>query len=240
MPPDSDENTNPGPEPDAEGRFDQQLLFTLGDAVEPQPFRAITKRDGTEERFSTERIAGAIFEAAKSSGGEDYDHARSLAKAVSIYLGKRLGALTPTVDSVHDAVERVLIYMGHARTALAYSRRRDRDARIRRLRNGDLRVLMDELREASATGNGSNGAHGIHVTSRDGNGAAWKRNTLADYLMDRLDLEEPMAQLIALEVEQQLVRAKRATISAGEIRDLANARSQPLRMPWPSSSPSPP
>ena len=49
---------------------------------------------------------------------------------------------------VHDAVEKVLIEMGHVKTALAYVRYRDKRARIRRLREGDMSSLLSEYAEA--------------------------------------------------------------------------------------------
>ncbi|HOS50586.1 MAG TPA: hypothetical protein PLI10_04120, partial [Bacillota bacterium] len=77
-----------------------------------------------------------------------FNAGRSLASAVAIFLAKKMRGDPPTADDVDDAVERVLIEMGHGRTALVYARYRDRRARVRRLRAGDASPLLNEVAEA--------------------------------------------------------------------------------------------
>ena len=46
----------------------------------------IFKRDGREVNFSIEIIANAIFKAAQSMGGKDYEESLALANQVVVYL----------------------------------------------------------------------------------------------------------------------------------------------------------
>jgi hypothetical protein len=86
--------------------------------------------------FRREKIAEAIFRAAQSVGGEDRFLAEELAGLVAVEtarMGARPGAV-PTIEDVQDAVERVLIEAGHARTAKAYILYRNRRAQARTTR----------------------------------------------------------------------------------------------------------
>lgn len=108
-----------------EGALDIQLaLPTTGELPVPVVHARITKRDGHEADFDTSKIADAIFAAAQSIGGSDRSLARSLAASVSLYLGRQRRAHKLHVSDVDDAVERVLVEMGHERTALAYVQHR--------------------------------------------------------------------------------------------------------------------
>jgi len=90
----------------------------------------IIKRDGRVVPFDKEKITFAILRAAVSVGGRDRDIAEGVAAQVVGILNKRFeeaGASAqtappdhPTVEEVQDAVEKVLIENGHARTAKAY------------------------------------------------------------------------------------------------------------------------
>ena len=80
----------------------------------------IRKRDGREAAFSIEKIANAIFKAAQSCGGRDYDTAFSLAQQVAQYLDESALPDIPTVEVVQDAVEKILIENGQALTAKEY------------------------------------------------------------------------------------------------------------------------
>ena len=76
----------------------------------------IRKRDGRTTDFNVDKIAIAIFKAAQAIGGQDEDMANELAAKVCNYLENDLGISEPTVEQVQDAVEKVLIENGHART----------------------------------------------------------------------------------------------------------------------------
>ena len=77
----------------------------------------IKKRDGRTVAFHSDKIADAVFQAAQAIGGTDRDMAGDIARQVCEYLEQGLGLADPTVEQVQDAVEKVLIDNGHARTA---------------------------------------------------------------------------------------------------------------------------
>jgi len=81
----------------------------------------VRKRDGRLEEFDSERIANAIWKAARAVGGKDRELAKRLSDQVVVELLKRFGEDgVPTVEEIQDLVEKILIENGHARTAKAY------------------------------------------------------------------------------------------------------------------------
>ncbi|WP_333595819.1 ATP cone domain-containing protein, partial [Anaerospora hongkongensis] len=80
----------------------------------------IKKRDGREAFFDESKITEAIFKAAKAVGGADKQLAMELTLDVLRYLKQTCTNEAITVEDVQDAVEKVLIEKGHARTAKAY------------------------------------------------------------------------------------------------------------------------
>lgn len=210
-------------DPRPEGLFDAQMSLPLPFVEAPEPFRTVLKRDGREVPFERAKIANAIFRAAQSIGGDDKDLADSLARAVTIYLTKQLGSHVPTVDHIHDAVERVLIQMAHIRTAFAYARYRDRRARIRRLREGDMRLLLGELEEARGNVAPDRQADLFVRTSSDSM-SSWNRDRIVEALIRETGLDAAMARLVAAEVEQQLDAAGLQTTTTALVRELVAAR----------------
>ncbi|MCD6434520.1 MAG: ribonucleoside triphosphate reductase, partial [Candidatus Diapherotrites archaeon] len=81
----------------------------------------IMKRDGKIVPFNKGKIEAAIWKAARAVGGKDRKRAAELSTKVVKFLEKQLkpGEI-PTVEQVQDAVEKVLIEEGHAKTAKAY------------------------------------------------------------------------------------------------------------------------
>ena len=213
-------------QPDREGAFDAQLSLPLPSVAAPAPFQTVVKRDGRHEPFVKRKIAEAIFKAAQSIGGHDEHLADSLASAVTIYLSKRLQGQAPTVDHIHDAVERVLIQMAHAKTALAYARYRDRRDRIRRLRKGDMRQLLGELEEARIEREAQGGAEDklLSVRTSGDELVQWDRARIVRALERETQLEPALAQVIAVEVEQQIRRAGMSALTTSLIRELVGAK----------------
>ncbi len=94
--------------------------------------KKIVKRDGRVVKFDKEKIAEAIFKAAKAVGGENREKAEKLATQVIEILEKKHDEKAiPNVEEVQDTVEKVLIENGHAKTAKAYILYRQEKARIR-------------------------------------------------------------------------------------------------------------
>ncbi len=103
----------------------------------------ITKRDGREVPFNIEKIANAIYKAAMATGGKDYDSALALAHEVVEYIETEQKLFVPSVEQIQDAVEKVLIKTGHARTAKEFilyradrSRIRERNTRLMKTYEG--------------------------------------------------------------------------------------------------------
>lgn len=103
----------------------------------------IIKRDGRLVPFNTEKIANAIFKAAQSIGGQNYQEAMRIAfraceKAEVKYAGK-----IPTVEQIQDVVEKTLIEDGHAQTAKAYILYRYERTRSREMQTNLMKVFKD-------------------------------------------------------------------------------------------------
>lgn len=90
----------------------------------------IRKRDGAVVPFDEKKIADAVFKAALSVGGKNRKEAEHLAEKVVEEL-LRNGNDIPSVEEVQDAVEKVLIETGHAKTAKAYIVYRQKRAEVR-------------------------------------------------------------------------------------------------------------
>lgn len=112
-------------------------------------FAKVQKRDGRIVDFSKEKITSAIFKAARSVGGEDYETAENLTERVVSYILKNKKTNEPDVETIHDAVEKILIETGHAKTAKAYILYRSKRTRIREARSELMDVVKDILKETS-------------------------------------------------------------------------------------------
>lgn len=103
----------------------------------------IRKRDGREAPFNIEKIANAIYKAASASGGRDYDTALKLAEKVVDYIEKKLDRKIPSVEEIQDAVEKVLIETGHARTAKEFILYRAERTRVREMGTRLMKVYEE-------------------------------------------------------------------------------------------------
>lgn len=109
----------------------------------------IIKRDGRKVPFNVEKIANAIFKAAQSCGGSDFNAAMDTAAEVCRSYEQNNPGKTPTVEEIQDLVEKILIENGHAKTAKAYILYRYERTRSREMKTNLMRVL-DELTFSSA------------------------------------------------------------------------------------------
>ncbi len=120
-------------------------------------FQTIQKRDGRVVPFELSKITTAIFQAAQAVGGQDIQKSEQLARAVVHYLIQEKKILLPTVEEVQDAVEKILIENGHAKTAKAFILYRDRRTRIRdgksELMDAMAEILVETNRENANVGN---------------------------------------------------------------------------------------
>ncbi len=103
---------------------------------------SIKKRDNRVMPFDIEKIADAIFKAAKAVGGTDREEARAVAEEVSALCDASYQDI-PTVEQVQDLVEKVLIERGHAQTAKAYILYRYERTRAREMKTNLMSVLNE-------------------------------------------------------------------------------------------------
>lgn len=103
----------------------------------------IIKRDGRVVEFSVDKITDAIFNAAKVLGGKDREMAEYLAKQVELYLLQVCHTSIPTVEQTQNAVEKILIESGHARTAKEYILYRAERTRIRDMDTKLMHIYED-------------------------------------------------------------------------------------------------
>jgi anaerobic ribonucleoside-triphosphate reductase len=116
---------------------DKNLVSETLRPVEQQYiFRYVEKRDGKIHEFNKEKITNAIFKAARSVGGEDRKIAADLAEKVIEFLALKYQNIKkiPLVEEIQDAIEKVLIEQGHARTAKAFILYREKRTQLRKKR----------------------------------------------------------------------------------------------------------
>ncbi len=115
--------------------------------------RIVIKRDGRAVPFERERIATAIFKAARAVGGRDRATAERLAGMVEWMVENKFykHGRIPSVEDIQDIVEKVLIEEGHAKVAKAYILYRQKRAEARELESifVDGIKLVDEYIERS-------------------------------------------------------------------------------------------
>lgn len=105
--------------------------------------KKIIKRDGRCTEFQIDKVANAIYKAAAVLGGKDHEMALDLAQKVEEYIVGNGLSDSPTVEQIQDAVEKVLIENGHARTAKEYILYRAERTRIREMNTRLMKVYED-------------------------------------------------------------------------------------------------
>ena len=108
-----------------------------------EQIKQIIKRDGRTVEFDIEKIADAIYKAAEVLGGKNRDMAKFLARQVELYLLEICHNEIPTVEQIQDAVEKVLIENGHARTAKEYILYRAERTRVREMNTRLMKTYED-------------------------------------------------------------------------------------------------
>lgn len=112
-------------------------------------FTQIRKRDDRVVPFNESKITDAIFSAAKAVGGGDRQTAMELTLEVLKLLKQKYNGAVFGVEDVQDAVEKVLIETGHAKTAKAYILYREQRSRIRETRSELMDAVAEILRETN-------------------------------------------------------------------------------------------
>lgn len=112
-------------------------------------FTMIQKRDGRKTPFHVNKITEAILKAAQAVGGSDQKTALELTMQVLNYLKEKYNDGLFSVEDVQDAVEKVLIESGHAKTAKAYILYRAERNRIREGKSKLMDMVADILIETN-------------------------------------------------------------------------------------------
>ena len=112
-------------------------------------FTKIQKRDGRDDVFHANKITAAILKAAKAVDGSDETTALELTTQVLKYLKHKYSNQPFGVEDVQDAVEKILIENGHAKTAKAYILYRAERNRIREGKSTLLNTVADILVETN-------------------------------------------------------------------------------------------
>lgn len=112
----------------------------------------VKKRNGSIVDFDVNKIAKAVFKAAQSVGGKDYKMSEALAKEVYEYIkAKEYPNNIPQVENVQDAIEKVLIENGHARTSKAFILYREERKKVRDMKKAlgvddDVKLSLNAIK----------------------------------------------------------------------------------------------
>jgi len=193
----------------------QDLLPPSNESGETRPrelFRRIQKRDGTIVDFDREKITEAIWAAARSVGGTSRSTADLLADRVILYLSRIYDDHLLTIEEVQDAVEKVLIEQGHAKTAKAYILYREKRAQERGGRKGAF--------EGWAIFSKST----ISVQSSRHDRVRWDRKRIVEALLRETSIPRKFAEQISREIEQQIINGRMQFVTASLIREMVNCK----------------
>ncbi|MCD5401800.1 anaerobic ribonucleoside-triphosphate reductase [candidate division NPL-UPA2 bacterium] len=176
-------------------------------------FTLVRKRDGRTVPFGEAKIAEAIFKAAKAVGGEDRFLAEELARAVSFFLKRKFGETIPDIEEIQDAVEKVLMETGHAKTAKAYILYRDK-----RTRQRERLKVRKEIRGKMTTTDLSL----LVMGSTREEIMPWDKSKISQALVKEANLSLSIADSIATAVEARVLRSGLGQISTSLIRELVD------------------
>ena len=112
--------------------MDEDELLGLHRRLASKLFRLVRKRSGKIVPFDRMKITTAIFKAAQEVGGRDRETAERLTDEVLLYPYSERGDNLPQVEEIQDAIEKILVERGHAKTAKAFILYRDRRQQVRR------------------------------------------------------------------------------------------------------------
>jgi len=200
---------------------DDQAQSDNGETTFPTHIR---KRDGKIVAFERDKITEAIYKAAQSVEGEDRSLAENIAASVELFIAKESPSQIPSVEDIQDAVEKVLIELGHAKTALAYVRYRDKRTRIRNLREGRSQDIIDEILTARREARRETTDLSLFVRTSDETILEWDRQRIVEALMRETSLDRRLAETISMEVEQQIIVSKIKYLTAPLVRELVDVK----------------
>ena len=172
----------------------------------------VRKYDGRIQPYNEKNIAESIFKAARRVGGRNYKVAERLAKEVTNYLREKY----PDVEildtnTIGDAVEKILIEFGHAKTAKAFILHRERKKRAR-----ERIKVVRKLKEKLDTTDRLLLVSGVTKSTYE----PWNKLRIVEYLQKLLGLSSEDAFEIADNVESKIIKSGMQRISTSLIRAL--------------------
>ena len=193
---------------------EKALRLSLGEEVPKEKiFQYVIKRNGKVVPFDKSKIANAIFKAARAVGGENRKMAEALADEVVLFLYTIKGDKPPTVEEIQDAVEKILIENGNARTAKAFILyRKQREI----LRKKKLLEKKPEEREATD--------YALFVRTSDDDFISWDRSKIVDALLNETNIDRDTAEKIARETEETILNSNVELLSSALIREIVNMK----------------
>lgn len=225
---DLDANVDADPTLEAEppaGRLrflmDEDEVLGLHHRLASRLFRLVRKRSGKIVPFERTKITKAIFKAAQEVGGRDLETAERLTDEVLLYLYSEKGDNLPQVEEIQDAIEKVLIERGHAKTAKAFILYRDKRMRVRRK---DVRADLPGL-ERKRTEQALDATDlALFVRTSADDMIVWDREKIVETLVREASVTVDVAEKISREVEDQIILSKTSVITAPLIRELVDAK----------------
>jgi ribonucleoside-triphosphate reductase len=182
-------------------------------------FHLIQKRNGNIVNFDRRKISEAIFKAAQAVGGQNQELADNLADEVILYLYSGKGDCLPHVEEIQDAVEKVLIERGHAKTAKAYILYRDQRSKIRH-----KRLIVAQEAEGPAGRDSETTDLALFVRTSEDNIIQWDRDRIKAALRKEAGVAEDKAAKIAREVEETIIQSKVKRLTSSLIRELVDTK----------------
>ncbi len=196
--------------------MEEKVTLRIGISEEvprEQVFQSVKKRGGEVVDFDRSKIVNAIYLAAKAVGGEDRALAEQLTNEVILFLYTKKGNAVPEVEEIQDAVEKVLIEGGHARTAKAFILyRKQREI----LRKKELLLRKPEERETTD--------YALFVRTSDDDFVAWDRERIIKALENETGLERTLAEKISEETEDTILNSNVHLVSSSLIREIVNVK----------------
>lgn len=190
------------------------LRISIGEEVPKEKiFQYVIKRDGKTVPFDKSKIANAIFKAAKAVGGENRKIAEALADEVVLFLYTLKGDKPPTVEEIQDAVEKVLIENGNARTAKAFILYRKQREILRK-----KRFLEKKPEERETTD------YALFVRTSDDDFVSWDRSKIVNALLNETNIDPGTAEKIARETEETILNSSVELLSSALIREIVNMK----------------
>ena len=201
--------------------YGDEQISDLHRKLASQLFHLVKKRDGQILKFERERIVSAIFKAAQAVGGQDRDIAEKLADEVILYLFAARGSKLPGVEEIQDAIEKVLIESGHAKTAKAFILYRHERARRRGENKARPEVdaeMKDKTFELDPT------ELALFVRTSDDDLTHWDKQRIVNAMVREAGVPDATARIISDEVEEIVLSSKVNVITVALIRELVNAK----------------